>query len=135
VGLKGGAVFGRSAVGQNWPADRVIARLAAQSSASWTNGYLRQAVAADSICGLAAGLLAFQVRFDSAPGGATPYLLLSLLLPVLWVVSVRLAGGYDSRFIGVGTDEFRRVLNAGICLTACVAIVSYATKTELARGY
>jgi exopolysaccharide biosynthesis polyprenyl glycosylphosphotransferase len=135
VGLKGGAVFGRSAVGQNWPADRVIARLAAQSSASWTNGYLRQAVAADSICGLAAGLLAFQVRFDSAPGGATPYLILSLLLPVLWVISVRLAGGYDSRFIGVGTDEFRRVLNAGICLTACVAIVSYATKTELARGY
>jgi exopolysaccharide biosynthesis polyprenyl glycosylphosphotransferase len=54
---------------------------------------------------------------------------------VLWVVSVKLAGGYDSRFIGVGTDEFRRVFNAGICLTACVAIISYATKTELARGY
>jgi exopolysaccharide biosynthesis polyprenyl glycosylphosphotransferase len=128
-------VLGRSAVGQRWPADRVIARLAAQSSASWTNGYLRQAVAADSICGLAAGLLALQIRFDSAPGGAGPYLLFSLLLPVLWVISVRLAGGYDSRFIGVGTDEFRRVLNAGICLTAFVAIVSYATKTELARGY
>ena len=57
------------------------------------------------------------------------------MLPVLWVISVRLAGGYDSRFIGVGTDEFRRVLNAGICLTAVVAIVSYATKTDLARGY
>jgi exopolysaccharide biosynthesis polyprenyl glycosylphosphotransferase len=27
------------------------------------------------------------------------------------------------------------VLNAGVCLTAAVAIVSYATKTELARGY
>ena len=43
--------------------------------------------------------------------------------------------GYDSRFIGVGTDEFRKVLNAGVCLTACVAIVSYATKTDVARGY
>jgi exopolysaccharide biosynthesis polyprenyl glycosylphosphotransferase len=128
-------VFEDTAVGQKWPADRVIARLATQSSASWTSGYLRQAVAADSICGLAAGLLAFQVRFEDAPGGAVPYLLLSLLLPVLWIISVRLAGGYDSRFIGVGTDEFRRVLNGGICLTACVAIVSYATKTELARGY
>jgi exopolysaccharide biosynthesis polyprenyl glycosylphosphotransferase len=128
-------VLGRSAVGQNWPADRVIARLAAQSSASWTNGYLRQAVAADSICGLAAGLLAFQVRFDNIRGGTGFYLLLSLSLPVLWVIAVRLAGGYDSRFIGVGTDEFRRVLNAGICLTACVAIASYATKMELARGY
>jgi exopolysaccharide biosynthesis polyprenyl glycosylphosphotransferase len=128
-------VFGRTAVGQNWPADRVIARLAAQSSASWTNGYLRQAVAADSICGLAAGLLAFQIRFDNVRDGTGPYLLLSLSLPVLWVIAVRLAGGYDARFIGVGTDEFRRVLNAGICLTACVAIASYATKQELARGY
>jgi exopolysaccharide biosynthesis polyprenyl glycosylphosphotransferase len=113
----------------------VIARLAAQSSASWTNGYLRQAVAADSICALAAGLLAYQVRFDSAGNGTAAYLLLSLSLPVLWVTSVLLAGGYDSRFIGVGTDEFRRVLNAGICLTACVAIISYATKAEVARGY
>jgi exopolysaccharide biosynthesis polyprenyl glycosylphosphotransferase len=126
---------GHSAVGESWPADRVIARLSAQSSASWTNGYLRQAVVADSICGLAAGLLAFQIRFDNAPFGAGHYLLLSLALPVLWVIAVGLAGGYDSRFIGVGTDEFRRVLNAGVCLTAAVAIVSYATKTELARGY
>jgi exopolysaccharide biosynthesis polyprenyl glycosylphosphotransferase len=128
-------VFERTAVGQNWPADRVIARLAAQSSASWTNGYLRQAVAGDFICGLAAGLLAFQVRFDTNASGAGPYLALSLLLPLLWVIAVKLAGGYDARFIGVGTDEFRRVLHAGICLTACVAIVSYATKAEVARGY
>jgi exopolysaccharide biosynthesis polyprenyl glycosylphosphotransferase len=128
-------VFERVAVGQSWPADRVITRLAAQSSASWTNGYLRQAVAADFLCGLAAGLLAFQVRFSSVHYGTVLYLVLSLLLPLSWVIAVRLAGGYDSRFIGVGTDEFRRVLNAGICLTAGVAIISYATKTELARGY
>ncbi len=127
-------MFGRTAVDED-PADRVITRLAAQSSASWTNGYLRQAAAADFLCSIAAGLLAFQVRFDSDTYGAGPYLLLSLVLPVLWVISVRLAGGYDPRFIGVGTDEFRRVLNGGICLTACVAIASYATRTELARGY
>jgi exopolysaccharide biosynthesis polyprenyl glycosylphosphotransferase len=128
------AVAGRTAATKGWPADRVIARLTAQSSASWTNGYLRQAVAADSVCGLAAGVLAFQIRFDNQGYGGH-YLILSLALPVLWVVTVALAGGYDSRFIGVGTDEFRRVLNAGICLTAIVAIASYATKTELARGY
>ncbi|MGH3272984.1 MAG: sugar transferase [Streptosporangiaceae bacterium] len=113
----------------------MIDRLATQSSASWTTGYLRQVVVADFSCGLAAGLLAFQVRFDVVAYGVGPYLGFSLLLPLLWVFAVWLAGGYDSRFIGVGTDEFRRVLNAGICLTACVAIASYATKTEVARGY
>ena len=110
-------------------------RLAAQSSASWTTGYVRQTVAADFTCGLAAGMLAFQARFTTVHYGDSLYLLLSFLLPVVWVITVRLAGGYDSRFIGVGTDEFRRVLNAGISLTASVAIVSYATKTDLARGY
>jgi exopolysaccharide biosynthesis polyprenyl glycosylphosphotransferase len=82
-----------------------------------------------------AGLLAFEVRFKNDAVGTGPYVLFSIALPLLWVVAVALAGGYDSRFIGVGTDEFRKVLNAGVCLTACVAIVSYATKTDVARGY
>jgi exopolysaccharide biosynthesis polyprenyl glycosylphosphotransferase len=102
---------------------------------SWTNGYLRQAVFADIICGFAAGLLALELRFKSDAYGMGPYVLLSLALPVLWAITVALAGGYDSRFIGVGTDEFRKVLNAGVALTACVAVLAYASKTDLARGY
>jgi exopolysaccharide biosynthesis polyprenyl glycosylphosphotransferase len=92
-------------------------------------------VVADGLCALAGGLLALKLRFD---GGAEPpslYLALSLTLPLIWLCIVTLAGGYDSRFIGVGTDEFRRVLNAGVTLTAAVAILSYATKTDIARGY
>jgi len=113
----------------------VVARLAAQSSASWTSSYLRQASAADCICALAAGLLAFQLRFDYHGHISGTYLVLSIGLPLLWVATMALAGGYDSRFIGVGSDEFRRVLHAGVSLTAGVAILAYATKTDLARGY
>jgi exopolysaccharide biosynthesis polyprenyl glycosylphosphotransferase len=60
---------------------------------------------------------------------------LSLALPVLWLAAVGLAGGYDVRFIGTGSDEFRKVLNAGVGLTAAVAIFSYVVNTELSRGY
>ncbi len=60
---------------------------------------------------------------------------LSLALPLVWVATVALSGANDIRFIGVGTDEFRRVLNAGAFLIAAVAILSYAFKAELARGY
>jgi exopolysaccharide biosynthesis polyprenyl glycosylphosphotransferase len=115
--------------------DRVVARLAAQSSASWTSSYLRQASVADCICALAAGLLAFQLRFDYQGHISGTYLIVSLSLPLVWMATMALAGGYDSRFIGVGSDEFRRVLNAGVSLTAGVAILAYATKTDLARGY
>jgi exopolysaccharide biosynthesis polyprenyl glycosylphosphotransferase len=48
---------------------------------------------------------------------------------------VAVAGGYDPRIVGLGSDEFRRVLNAAVSLTAGLAIVSYAARLEIARGY
>ena len=63
------------------------------------------------------------------------YLIFTCALPLLWVGAVALSGGYDARFIGVGSDEFRRILNAAVSLTAAVAIASYAFKLNVARGY
>jgi exopolysaccharide biosynthesis polyprenyl glycosylphosphotransferase len=104
-------------------------------TAAWTLTYLRHVAVADFLCALGAGLLAYQIRFSDAGHHPLPYLACSLLMPVVWLAAVALAGGYDARFIGVGTDEFRRVLNAGVFLTALVAVVSYASKADLARGY
>jgi exopolysaccharide biosynthesis polyprenyl glycosylphosphotransferase len=111
------------------------ARSGARDPAHWTNRYTRRARLVDAACALAAGLLAFRVRFDDHAHGAVAYLILSAVLPLLWMTSIALAGGYDTRFIGVGSDEYRKVVNAGVCLTAAVAIVAYATKTDIARGY
>ncbi|HXP22008.1 MAG TPA: sugar transferase [Streptosporangiaceae bacterium] len=115
--------------------DWVVARLASHSPAKWTTSYLRLASVTDVGCGLAAGMLAYEVRFDGLASRPSGYLAISLALPLAWLFTVLLAGGYDSRFIGVGPDEFRKILNAGLFLTATVAILAYATKTHLARGY
>ena len=122
---------GRTATNAHWRGLSAVA----QDPASWTSGYLGRARLVDGVCALAAGLLAFKTRFNSPHYAPVPYLALSLCLPLLWLIIVALAGGYDSRFIGVGTDEFRKILNAGICLIAAVAVVSYATKAGIARGY
>lgn len=100
----------------------------------WAGAYLRQVAIADACCALAAGLLAFEARFGGDHGPAA-YFWLGISLPVFWLLALALAGAYDERFIGVGTDEFRRVMNAGITLTAAVAFVAYATRTDVARGY
>ena len=97
--------------------------------------YLREAAAADGLCALAAALLAFGVYFDDQRQLSGQYLALSLSLPLFWLLMVMLSGGYDPRFIGVGSDEFRRILNVGLGLTAGIAIVAYGTKTDLARSY
>jgi exopolysaccharide biosynthesis polyprenyl glycosylphosphotransferase len=112
-----------------------VPRLAARGLRSWTGPYLRQVAVADGCCALAAGLLAYQVRFGGDDSAAILYLWLGTALPAIWLTALGLAGAYDTRFIGVGTDEFRRVLNAGVCLTAVVAILAYASKVDVARGY
>jgi exopolysaccharide biosynthesis polyprenyl glycosylphosphotransferase len=110
-------------------------RIADRDVRAWTTRYVLRATAADAGCGLAAGLLAFEVRFGSHEPWAIAYLWLAIALPFIWLAALTLAGAYDTRFIGVGSDEFRRVLNAGVCLTAAVALASYAAKMDVARGY
>jgi exopolysaccharide biosynthesis polyprenyl glycosylphosphotransferase len=126
-------VLGQTAVGTH--RRRLYSRPVLLRTVAWTLTYLRRAAAADFGCALAAGLLAYQLRFHGAGDHPLSYLAFSLALPIAWLVTLALAGGYDSRFIGLGTDEFRRVLNAGVFLTAAVAVVSYATKLDVARGY
>jgi exopolysaccharide biosynthesis polyprenyl glycosylphosphotransferase len=91
-------------------------------------------MALDGLCALLAGLLAYCVRLGDLSSPAL-YLAASCLLPLGWMAIVAMVDGYDPKYIGVGSDEFRRVLNAGLILTASIAIVSYAAKAELARGY
>ncbi len=106
--------------------------------AAWTSRYAWQALCVDFMAALLAGVIAFGVRFRYPSVGSpwsTPYIVLSFALPFLWIGVLSLARGYEQRLFGVGPEEFRRVLQAGFTLTATVAIVAYATKTEVARGY
>ena len=102
---------------------------------AWTTRYIRRAVAIDGGCALVAGLLAYAVRFDDLSHPLIYLLISTVLLPVGWLAIVAMLDGYDIRFIGLGSDEFRRILNAGLTMTAGVAIISYAAKADLARSY
>jgi exopolysaccharide biosynthesis polyprenyl glycosylphosphotransferase len=76
---------------------------------------------------------AAQLRFGTNITGT--YIALSLALPVLWICALWMAGGYDVRFMGVGSDEYRKVLSAGVGLTAAIAVFSYAINLEVSRSY
>jgi exopolysaccharide biosynthesis polyprenyl glycosylphosphotransferase len=102
-------------------------------SAIWTKLYLRQAAVFDFVIAVASSTLALQVRFGGAPNSG--YAALSIVFPLLWMLALWLSGAYDVRYIGTGSDEFRKVLNAGVSLTAGLAILSYAINAELSRVY
>lgn len=102
---------------------------------SWQSNYIYSALLVDGLCALAADALAAELRFTYPGYRPTTYLAITLTMPLLWLGAVALSGGYDSRFFGVGSDEFRKVFNAGVTLTATVAIICYTVKFDLARGY
>ncbi|WP_433477113.1 sugar transferase [Spirillospora sp. CA-142024] len=106
------------------------------SSPNWSGSYRRFAVFLDFASMLMAGVIAFVLRFPGVPTELdAPYVALTVVLPLAWVPTLVLCRAYQPRYVGVGYEEFHRVLRAGFILTAVVAIVAYATKTDVARGY
>ncbi|MBB5962716.1 exopolysaccharide biosynthesis polyprenyl glycosylphosphotransferase [Planomonospora venezuelensis] len=101
----------------------------------WVGWHRARTVASDLCCASLAGALAFFVRFGEVTPYVAPYVVLSAALPVAWVCAVALNRAYEPRLIGLGPEEFQRILQCGFMFTAALAIGAYVTKTEVARGY
>jgi exopolysaccharide biosynthesis polyprenyl glycosylphosphotransferase len=110
-------------------------RLVSYQKFDWVARYGQVTAAGDAVCALIAGAVGFSVRFGGQSWTPWTYLWVALGLPLIWVPWLVIAGAYDGRFFGSGSDEYRRVLHAGVSLTALVAVVSYGSKAEVARGF
>ena len=110
------------------PADRLTDR-----SSTWKRTYVRRVTLADFCAAVVAVAIAEGLRFGSGVTGE--YLVLTVVLPPLWIIAVRVVGGYEMRFLGTGPDEFRRVLNAWVTFTAALVLISYLVNNELSRAY
>jgi exopolysaccharide biosynthesis polyprenyl glycosylphosphotransferase len=107
------------------------------SPRKWERRYVAAVIAIDAGVALLAAAAAYVVRFseDLALYHRWDYIALSATLPVLWLAAMSVARAYETRFLTVGYEEFRRVLIAAVALIATVGTFSWATKAEVARGY
>jgi len=55
------------------------------------------------------------------------------LLPLGWLIFLWGNGAYDRRYLGLGPEEFKRVVRASIAAVAAVSFLAFATKTDLSR--
>jgi exopolysaccharide biosynthesis polyprenyl glycosylphosphotransferase len=96
-------------------------------------------VITDAVAVLLSAGLALLVRFHSlgvhgAPGySRLTYAGASLLLVVAWLVILAFRGAYDSRILGVGSEELKRVASGTFVAFATVACTSYVLKASLSR--
>lgn len=107
----------------------------------WVRRYQRWVLVADALAVTLAAIIALRVRFGDAnavvamTAGRLSYAVVATVLSVVWLLVLAVARSYESRFLGVGSEEFKRVVTASLELTAVVAVVCYAATINLARGY
>lgn len=83
---------------------------------------------------------AFVIRFGLEPdftisGQEQTYLWVSIVLAILWWIMLGAWGSRQSRILGSGPDEYKRVAAASLWLFGLVAIFSYVLRIDTARGY
>ncbi len=59
-----------------------------------------------------------------------------VFLPVAWLIVLWGNGAYDRRYLGIGTDEFKRVTRTAVTLTATISLTAFGTKVagDLSRA-
>jgi exopolysaccharide biosynthesis polyprenyl glycosylphosphotransferase len=103
--------------------------------------YQLRCIVTDSIALLAAAGVGILVRFRSlGVGGASgfnrlTYVGASLLLVGAWLLVLAFRGAYDTRFLGVGSEELKRVASGTVLAFASIASVSFMLKASLSRGF
>lgn len=83
---------------------------------------------------------AFQIRFGVDPdfpavGQDAPYVWLSVVLAAAWWFMLGAWNSRQSRILGAGPDEYKRVAAASLWLFGIIAIFSYVFRIDTARGY
>jgi exopolysaccharide biosynthesis polyprenyl glycosylphosphotransferase len=116
-----------------------------QSTSDWSRQYAHRLVVTDFVViawvviGTQIawfGTLDAQLNITKYRGGfALSYTLISIILILAWVTFLAMFGTRDSRVIGTGNNEYKRVVDATVRLFGIVAIAAFLFQLDLARGY
>ena len=100
---------------------------------AWQRRQVRSLIVGDLLLVTLAGAVALFVRFpNSYPAG---YDLATAALPVFWVLVAATTRAYEPRFLGTGSEEFRRLTDAAVRLLSVVALAAFALRLDVARLY
>lgn len=110
------------------------------TDSNWRRKYTRRLKVIDALVVLWAVAGAFGVRFgfDDLTNGSVrdvDYLVLAVALAISWWIMLTVWGSRESKVLGSGSEEYKRVLAASAWLFGFVAIVSYALRIDTARGF
>lgn len=101
----------------------------------WTAGLVVGDMTLLSAALVVALLRRFGVDSAAVTAGGLSYALIAAGIGVGWSLSLAVAGAYETRHLGTGAEEYKRVAVGTLQLWAAVAIGCYAAKLQVARGF
>lgn len=107
----------------------------------WSVRFARRLAVTDVLAVIWAAFGVHVVRFGdlasrlSREPARTGYIALTVGLSALWLLSLELSGSRNSRLVGQGPMEYKRVVEATLSLFGLVAICSYVFALDLPRAY
>ncbi|WP_236966523.1 sugar transferase [Marisediminicola antarctica] len=108
---------------------------------AWARQYRARLAATDSLIIVVAVMVAFASRFwwgesaASLAAIAADYWMVTLTIIGAWIISLSAYHSRDSRVVGIGLDEYRRVVNASVVTFGLLAIIFLMFKVDIARGF
>jgi exopolysaccharide biosynthesis polyprenyl glycosylphosphotransferase len=97
----------------------------------WMAAFARSIIAADLVVAVLAGWVAL-LAVEGTPT-APQWVLCLTVIPLAIVGACTLSRCYEPRFLGVGTDDYRRLLDITLKLMAVVGVIALVSEKELAR--
>lgn len=112
----------------------------------WEARYGRKLLATDVLIVVGTIIFAQYVRFgvaaeeleipvEGAGDFGVAYTALSALIAAVWVFALSLSGTRDPNVIGIGPSEYIKVANSTFFVFGMFAILSFASKAQIGRGY
>jgi exopolysaccharide biosynthesis polyprenyl glycosylphosphotransferase len=104
---------------------------------TWHRAYASALIVLDYVAVVLADLTA-TTQLDQANSGFQNnaglfHAMVYVILPVAWLIVLWGNGGYDRRYLGIGTDEFKRVSRASLMVAAGVSFTAFALKASVSR--
>jgi len=109
----------------------------------WERAYSLVLVGVDVLLIGVAGALGLALRFSDGSAGSlqldggrrVPYEVLVVGFVPAWVLLILVCRGYEARFVGTGSDEFKRIINASFVFTALIGTSAFLLQAQLSRGF
>lgn len=108
----------------------------------WANRYRHLLIAADALVIAAVTAAAHITRFGLSTVNSVQvgefrvdYLYISVIIAAAWMVALGLYKSRDARIVGIGIDEYRRVVSASAMLLGLIALVCFVLNVDVARGF